>query len=174
MRKALIAGLTVALAASLPAYAQETASPLAPGDVAPASPGVGDDAAAALEPPLGPQPGDPAPPPPPAEPQKKSRKMDVAGTAGGALGGMLAKGAGTAVAGPVGGIAAGFIGNRVGRGAVGLVKRVIGGGDRKDDAAAAPDLARDVSANVPEPVGLSEFTPAAAADPAPGPAEPND
>jgi len=166
MRKALIAALTVALGAPLAAHAQE-APPLAAEDVAPV----------AVEPPPGPQPGDPAPPP--ARSAKKSKKkMDVAGTAGGAVGGMLAKGAGTAIAGPVGGIAAGYVGNKVGRGAVSLAKQVMGVGDKKDDAKAAPEVATDVTANVPEPVGLSEFTPApestpvAAADPAPAPGAP--
>jgi hypothetical protein len=188
MRKALIAGLTVALAAPLAARAQEAPpvedvppAPLAAEDIAP-RPSTADDAPpVAAEPSLGPQPGDPAPRPPPATAgakANKKQKMDVAGTAGGAVGGMLAKGAGTAVAGPVGGVAAGFVGNRVGKGAVGLVKRVIGVGDKKEAAKSAPDVATDVTANVPEPVGLSEFTPApqptpvAAADPAP--VEPND
>ena len=176
MRKALIAGLTVALAAPLAVQAQEPPPPLSARDVGPA-PLAAEDAPPTADP-SGPQPGDPAPRPPPAEPEKKSKKkMDVAGTAGGAVGGILAKGAGTAVAGPVGGIAAGFVGNRMGRGAVGLVKRVIGVGDKKDDAKAAPDVATDVTANVPEPVGLSEFTPppqptpVAAADRAPAPGE---
>ena len=177
MRKALIAGLTVALAAPLAVQAQEAPPPLSARDVAPLA---AEDAPPTADP-SGPQPGDPAPRPPPAEPEKKSKtKMDVAGTAGGAVGGMLAKGAGTALAGPVGGIAAGFVGNRMGRGAVGLVKRVVGVGDKKDDAKAAPDVATDVTANVPEPVGPSEFTPpseptpVAAADPppVPGKAEP--
>ena len=158
MRKALIAGLTVAWTAPAAVLAQETPPPLAAEDVAPA----------AAEAPPGPQPGDPAPMPPPIAPDKKSKKkLKVAETAGGAVGGMLAKGAGTAVAGPVGGIAAGMVGNRVGKGAVGLVKRVIGVGDKKDEAKAAPDAATEVAATAREPVGVAEFTP----QPGPPPAE---
>jgi hypothetical protein len=154
MRKALIARLTVASAAlwagAGTVQAQETPPPLAAEDVSPVN----------AEAPPGPQPGDPAPMPPPVAPEQKSKKKaDVAEAAGGAVGGMLAKGAGTAVAGPVGGVAAGLVGNRVGKGAVGLVKRVIGVGGKKDEAKAAPDAAMDVAANVPEPVGISEFTP---------------
>jgi hypothetical protein len=148
MRKALIAGLSAALAAPLAVRAQETPPPLAVEDVGP-GPLAAEDIAA--EPPPGPQPGDPAPPPAPAPPEKASKKTDVAETAGGAVAGVLAKGVGTAVAGPVGGIAAGFVGNRVGKGAVGLVKRVIGIGDKDDDAKAAADAGRDVAANAPEP-----------------------
>jgi hypothetical protein len=148
MRKALIAGLTVALAAPWSVRAQEGPPPPESG-VAPV----------AAEPGPGPQPGDVAPAPPlTAEPKKKKKKFKVMETAGGAVGGALAKTAATAVAGPVGGIAAGIVGARVGRGAVTVAKKVVGVDDR-DGAKAASDTGVDVSAWTPDPTGRSEVTP---------------
>ena len=155
MREVLIAGLTLALAAPAAARAQEAPPPLTTQDLAPVAPEAAPN----------PQPGDPAPAPPPsAEPKKKKKKVKVAETAGGAVGGALAKTAATAVAGPVAGIAAGLVGNQVGRGTVGLVKRMIGAEDQKDEAEPAPDVATQVPADAPGPADISDVTPPPAAD----------
>lgn len=154
MRMLVLAGAAASLISIGPtrAVAQEAALP---GD-APAPPKT----------PPGPvavNPNDPYPNPPPPQPPAAAKPKITAGqvaeAGGGVAGGLLAKGVGTAVAGPVGGFAASWIGSNLGGRAVHMIGRLF----HRDKPAETPGPPVRQAAVAPPAVDAS----ATAAEPPP-------
>jgi predicted lipid-binding transport protein (Tim44 family) len=139
MRKLALGGLAAGLAATLASAPRGAWAHAAP---SPADPGPPLEATRLDAPPpdrATPNLRDPYPNPPPpedlAKAQAEAKDQEsarpkitgdlVAEAGGGVAGGLLAKGVGTAVAGPVGGFAASWIGSSLGRKAVHAVRRMF-------------------------------------------------